>query len=247
MDNAIYIALGRQTQLFRSMDAVANNIANANTSGYKRETLYFTDYLTDGGHGEKLAYSNDIGMARSLEQGGLKNTERPLDVAIDGRGFFVVNGPSGENYTRVGNFTINSLGEMVSPQGYTVQGEGGGTIVFEPEDDNIQIGDDGVIRATNNGEVQQRGQLRVVRFGDDRSLQKLSDTLYTATASSEDATPFEDYRTVQGSLEESNVNPSLELTDMIKVSRSVTETAKMLNDLHELTRNTVSRLGRQGS
>ncbi|MGB1540088.1 MAG: flagellar basal body protein, partial [Rickettsiales bacterium] len=84
MDNGIYIALSRQMALFRDMEMTANNIANADTAGYNAEKLMFDDFLVKGGEGPKMAFTNDISSYRDLQEGPMKITGNPLDVAISG-------------------------------------------------------------------------------------------------------------------------------------------------------------------
>ncbi len=247
MDNTLYIALARQMQLFRTMDAVANNVANVNTTGYKKESVAFSEYVIDAGRRQNVAFSNDIATVRSLEQGALEITNNPLDAAIQGNGYFVVDAPEGERYTRAGNFTRNVDGELVTPQGFPVQGEGGNPILLLPGDFDIRIGQDGTIVARNGQEEVLRGQLRIVKFADQRDLDKVGDTQFTAAggAAPEPAIVFEDFKLAQGALENSNVNSVKEMTEMIRVSRRVGSTARMMQSLHDMTSDAVSRLARQ--
>lgn len=247
VDNTIYISLARQMQLFREMDVVANNVANADTTGYKGESMTFTDYVIDAGRRRDVAFSDDIATVRNLEQGPLEATGNPLDVAIQGSAYFVVDAPEGERYTRAGSFTRNTLGEIVTAQGYPVQGQGGAAIVLDPADTDIKIYDDGAVTARNNNVIEVRGQLQLVTFDDPRQLRKISDTQFGAgRAVAAPAIPGEEYTLAQGMLENSNVTPVKEMTDMITVSRSVGGLSRTMNDLHDMTQRTINRLASQG-
>ena len=129
MDNSVYVALSKQTAADRQMALIANNIANANTPGFKSESSVFAQHLTKDASGS-TAYVNDIGTLRDTSQGPLQTTGNPLDFAIQGDGFFAVQTPQGERYTRAGNFSVNGQGEMVNSDGYQVLDQGGAPITL---------------------------------------------------------------------------------------------------------------------
>ena len=126
MENAGLVALSRQMALFRQMDVIANNIANANTNGYKAENTVFAEFVKNSAEvgGEPVSFTRDMATVRDLKQGDIKPTHRQLDVALEGEGYFTVETPLGVRYTRVGSFQINQEGNLVTQQGYNVLGEG---------------------------------------------------------------------------------------------------------------------------
>lgn len=229
MDNGIYIALSRQMGLFREMDVTANNIANADTTGYTAEKMMFEDYLVKGGEGPKLAFVNDVASYRDTREGAMKVTGNPLDVAIQGPGYFMVQTPLGERYTRAGNFQIDVDGTLVTPDGYPVLDDAGQPIIFAPEDQEITIGEAGNLKV--NGE--ERGNLGVVEFDNPQMLERLNSTLFRSDIP---GNPPAESRVLHGVLEGSNVQPVLELTRMIQVSRSVGSTQKLIESQYELQR-----------
>lgn len=229
MDNGIYIALSRQLGLFRDMEVTAHNIANADTTGYNAEKVMFDDYLVKGADGPKQAYANDVATYRDTQQGRMKVTGNPLDMAISGPGYFMVQTPLGERYTRSGNFQIDSAGVLVTTDGYPVLDIGGQPIIFEPEDVDIKVGEAGNL--TVNGE--ERGQIGMVEFANPQLMERLSATLYRADGL---AQPAEESRMLHGVVESSNVQPVLELTRMMNVSRAVGSTAKLIEAQYELQR-----------
>lgn len=229
MDNGIYIALSRQMGLFREMDVTANNIANADTTGYTAEKMMFEDYLVKGGEGPKLAFVNDVSSYRDTREGAMKVTGNPLDVAIQGPGYFMVQTPLGERYTRAGNFQIDVDGTLVTPDGYPVLDDAGQPIIFAPEDQEITIGEAGNLKV--NGE--ERGNLGVVEFDNPQMLERLNSTLFRSDIP---GNPPAESRVLHGVLEGSNVQPVLELTRMIQVSRSVGSTQKLIESQYELQR-----------
>src|SRR4051812_12011563 len=132
MDNALYVGLSRQMTLRRELDIVANNIANANTTGFKVEDLMVSTEQAkpaktlDGASPVKFVI--DTGVARDFTQGAMVKTDGDFDLAIEGKGFFKIQAASGERYTRDGRFTTSPEGVLVTQAGYPVMDEGGGQI-----------------------------------------------------------------------------------------------------------------------
>src|SRR3954471_12660459 len=132
MDNALYVGLSRQIVLKRQMDIVANNIANADTNGFKVESLMTKEvpgppaFTLQGPRPVKFV--GEDGVARDFGQGGLRRTDAPLDVAIEGPGFFQVTTASGPRYTRDGGFRMDDTGRLTTAAGQPVADDGGGEI-----------------------------------------------------------------------------------------------------------------------
>lgn len=232
MDNGIYVALSRQMGLFRDMDVTANNIANANTVGYGGEKVMFDDFLvkTSPNGGPRTAFTNDISSYRDIAEGPMKVTSNPLDVAISGPGYFSVQTPLGERFTRAGNFQLDVDGTLVTPEGYQVLDEGGQPIQFEPQDREISIGEAGDIIVDG----APRATIGVFEFANPQLMERTGSTLYKA----EGAQAAVSSRVMHGTLEGSNISPVMELTHMIKVQRGVGSTSKLIDAQYELTRKT---------
>jgi flagellar basal-body rod protein FlgF len=245
MDNGIYVALSRQMGLFRDMEMTANNMANANTVGYGAEKIMFDDYLLRGQDGiannarTKVAYVNDYSSYRDTSEGAMNVTGNPLDVAIGGPGYFVVQTPLGERYTRAGNFQLDSDGTLVTSQGYPVLDNGGAPIIFEPQDREIAIGEAGDIIVDG----QPRTTLGIMEFANPQMMERVGSTLYRADGLGQPATAS---KVAHGTLESSNINPVSELTRMIQVNRSVGSTAKLIDAQYELTRKTADTWAKNG-
>ncbi len=248
MDNAGYIALSRQTALFRQMEVVANNIANAETLGYKGDKMLFSEFLAGTTAQDENSFTSDVAMSRDMKEGPLRATGNAFDAALNGENaFFAVNTPLGVRYTRVGAFKINEQNELVNAQGYTVRGEGGAPIQLDDIDVSIDIRQNGSISTISpEGIVEERGVFEVVRFDNPRFLTKLPNAMFAAEdgVAPIPAHPFQDYTVSQGVLEGSNVNPISEMTTMISVSRSVGGTANFLSDMHDLQRRAMSTITR---
>ncbi len=241
MDNTIYLAVSRQTALMRQMDVIANNIANLDTTGYRAERMLFKDYVVNAGRENEIAFSQDVASVLDTSQGEIRATHRKLDVAINGEGFFAVDTPLGERYTRVGSFQVAGDGSLVTPEGYKVKGAGG-AIQLQPDDVDIRIGEDGTILIGAGGDT--RGRINVVNFDNQQSLKRHGNGLYESEAAPRQATADE-YALVQGALEKSNVVSVKELTALIQTSRSTGTTQKIISDMHNLERRTIQTLARQ--
>lgn len=241
MENAQLINLSRQLVLRRQLDVVANNVANINTTGFKGEKLAFEEYLMPVARANAfqpgnttLSYVNDYQSNYDFTAGPTVPTGNPLDVAVNGKSWLVVQTAEGERYTRNGSFAINPQGELVTHGGDRVLGTGG-PITFADGDADIQIAADGTI-STENG---VRGRLRLVAFEDERSLKPDGDTMFTG----ENPVPSTEARVAQGVLERSNVRGVLEMTRLIDISRTYQTVAQMMQKTDELQRKAIGTLG----
>lgn len=243
MDNAIFVGLSRQMLLRREMDIVANNIANADTTGFKVESLMArtepaAPARTAGGP-QPVKFVMDDGVARDFGQGTLRQTGGTLDLGIEGKAFFKIGTADGERYSRDGRFRMDETGRIVSQAGDPLLDEGGGEVVIDPEKGAITIATDGTI---SQGD-ERVGKIGVVRFDDRSVLEKVGDNLYRNTSNLQPQ-PAPEALVRQGSLEGSNVKPIVEITRMIEVSRAYESIAKMMDSAADLSRRSVERLGR---
>jgi len=242
MDNAMMIGLSRQMILRRSMDIAANNIANVETPGFKAEQLLLeavqpSDAETaDGASG--ISYVQDWGVMRDFRDGALTQTGRPLDVAIEGEGFFTVQGEDGPLYSRDGRFAVDGGGRLVTADGRAVLDEGGGEIALDVFGSEPVIRKDGAV-TVDGAEIARLG---VVRFETLTELEKVGDGRYRAP---EDAAPqaVEIPTLRQGFVEGSNVNSVMELTNLIEISRAYGSVTRMIEDASQLHRDAIRRLG----
>lgn len=242
MDNGIYVMLSRQLALFRDMDVTSNNIANANTTGYNGEHLLFTSYLAkDVNQGDRnsLAFAHDISTYRDTANGPLTSTGNALDLAIQGDGYFALETPLGTRYTRAGNFQVDSEGQLVSVEGYPVLDSANKHIIFPENVRDIEVGENGLVKVDGD----EFATIGIYKFDNEQLLERLDSRLYKS-----DVTPkiTEDVRVAQGMLESANVKPVSELTHMIDVSRSVTNTAKFIETVYDLQRKTSNIWAQQG-
>jgi flagellar basal-body rod protein FlgF len=214
MDSPGYIVLSRLIAAQRATSVTAHNIANADTPGFRASRPVFGTVLERQrgveapSGGRDLVFAQDRATWRDATGGGLQRTGNPLDVAItDPDGFFAVETPRGERFTRAGRFTLDPEGRIVDPEGRPVLGAAGQPIQVEPGTTRIEIRGDGSV-ITPNGTV---GQLRVVRFADAQKLQAEGDRNFSAPPDMP-AEPVAQPGVVQGAMEGSNVRAVVELT-----------------------------------
>lgn len=241
MENALLIGLSRQTALRNQLDVVANNLANLNTSGFKGQSLLFEEYLMPVAEAsgfeegdQTYSYVVDYRTIFDASQGALVETGNPLDVAVNGEGYLVVQTADGEAYTRNGAFHLDQAGFLVTADGRQVLGEGG-PLQFTADDGSITIAADGTIST----EIGEKGKLRLVRFEDERALSRVGDNLFRGT----DPLPVEYPKVTQGAVERSNVEGVVEITRMIEITRSYQAVSKMLSDADDLLRKAIDDLG----
>ena len=241
MENALVVGLSAQMALNRNMEIIANNIANASTTGFKREAPLFEELLVpvDDPQGSisgggMVSFVRDWGVVRDMTAGPLEQTGGTLDVAVDGNGMLVVNTAAGERYTRDGHFKLDAQGKLVTSDGNPVLSDGG-EIVIPPGESEIKIARDGTV-STRQGAA---GKLRIVSFAAS-ALSKEGKNLYSANAP---AAPATDARVMQGMIERSNVEPVVEMTKMIEVQRAYQHSTETLNATDDIIRRAVQRLG----
>jgi flagellar basal-body rod protein FlgF len=236
---ASVIAFSRQRDLFKQLEIISNNIANAESNGFKADLAVYlkSDNLKNGNRNP----TPNLISAVDLSDGTLTKTGRDLDVAIQGRGFFSVETPLGVRYTRNGGFAINAEGSLVDAAGNSVVGDSG-TILMSAEDSSVEIGENGEIYGVNSEGRNLRGTLSVVKFEDESVLQKVGNGFFKTDSSGESATVLEDYKILQGGIESSNVNQVNQLTELIDISRTVASLARIVQDQNQMLRSAVKNI-----
>ena len=240
MQNTSYIGLSRQAALWRQLEVVANNMANANTPAFKGEQMMFREYLvptrsSERAMGSKLSFVQDVGVLRDVREGPLTKTDNPLDIAIHGDGYFQIETEGGMRYGRNGHFRLDQTGMLVNSQGFAVMNDSNQPVIFAPNETRIEIGEDGSI-TTENGRV---AKLKVVKFANDQELRSAGDGLFETT---QDPEAIERPNVVQGMMEESNVQPVVEMTHMTTIMREYEAVQKMLDSEHDRQLKAISLL-----
>ncbi len=222
MGSSIYVAASGAEARLRQLELVANNLANANTDGYKADRAAFQSFFqsalsdqdgerTQGPAGGVYVAAGAAGFDQSA--GPVRRTGAALDVAIEGEGYFVVGTEQGERYSRVGSFSVNSKQQLVGPHGKPVLGDGGPIQVSGTQTRILGNGD---IVDSDDATV---GTLRVVTFGDKQALFKQGDGLFAAK---EGHSPkaVDTVTLVEGSVESSNVQPTAEMANLVILQRA---------------------------
>jgi flagellar basal-body rod protein FlgF len=241
MDNALLVSLSQQMAAYRSMDVIANNLANLSTPAFKRESVKFEQFVqqvqpSEGQTGtQTLSFVKDTGVTRDLSEGRLESTGDPLDLAVNGKGYFVVQTAAGNRYTRNGHLTLDGSGQLVTDAGDPILGDGG-PITVAAEDGHVHIAADGTVSGVR-GEI---GKLQLVGFSDETALQKEGSSLYSSSQSP-DAPATGTIE--QGMLEISNVEPVIEISHMIDVMRAYQATASLTQSQEDLKRQAIDKLG----
>jgi flagellar basal-body rod protein FlgF len=236
MDAAGYTTLNRQSGLMREMGVVANNIANAATTGFRREGVVFSEHVEALDEGPSLSMAHASGRHADLSQSTLSQTGGMFDFAIQGNGFFLIETPQGERLTRAGSFTPSAEGELVTPDGYRLL-DAGGAPVFVPQDARgVALAGDGTLSADG----QPVAQIGLWQPADHLTLRHQSGTLFVAG----EVEPAVGATVQQGMLEDSNVEPVSEIARMIEVQRAYELGQKFLDAEDERVRGVIQTLGR---
>ena len=237
----------------RKMDTVSNNLANVNTTGFKEDQPSFREVLSKAQQvppesEEERFLSHEyldqyVGMEKSavtvdeigknFSPGPMQQTDNALDLAINNEGFFTIDTPFGQRFTRNGNFQLNSEGTIVTSDNYPVLGENGPIQVKGQE-----------IFVDYQGRVQVDGQLAdrllTVRFRNQDNLQKLGNSFFAPISSDDVPIPSEEVRVQQGMLEGSNVNTVMEMTRMISANRTYESIQKSLSSVDRMNERAIS-------
>ena len=255
---ALYIASTGMAAQERNVEVISNNIANMRTNGFKRQRVEFQDLLYQSyrrsgaqtsDQGTQVPVGIEIGSGvrtaatpRIMSQGSVTQTEKDLDLAVRGEGFFMVQLPDGRTgYTRDGSFERDSSGLLVNVDGYQVMP--GITI---PENANsLSISADGMVQAYigTDADPTQLGQLQLARFVNKAGLESIGDNNFVETASSGSAqlgTPNADGmgNVLQGYVESANVNPVTEIADLIAAQRAYEMNARVISGADEMLQAT---------
>ncbi len=237
MEASGYTTLTRQSGLMNELRVVANNIANAATTGYRQEGLIFSEYVKRIGDGASLSMAQ--GNIRNLSgiQGPLGQTGGRLDMAIEGDGYFLIETPAGERLTRAGNFTLSAVGDLVTPDGFRVLDAGGAPVFVPPDITDPGISPDGTL---SDGD-RPLAQIGIVRPIEGADLLREDGVMFRAEGG---VAPAPEARILQGFLEASNVDPIGQIARMIEVQRAYemgqsfldAENERMMNALDTFTR-----------
>lgn len=239
MESSLYVGLSRQIVLDHAMTLVANNVANANTAGYRAQNPLFQEYISKERYDkEPLSMVYDMGQYDSTQSGTIQLTGNPYDVALNGPGFMAVKSPGGDiQYTRAGNFTVNNNNELVTSSGFQVAGPGGDSIAIPAGSKEVKITKEGEVTADGN----VVGRIGVFEFDNLQELRPEGSGLYSAKTPGRPAT---ETAVIQGSLEGSNVNAIQETSRMIEILRTYQSTMRMIQNEQERQVSAIQKLAK---
>ena len=190
----------------------------------------------------EIAFVQDYGTVRNLEEGPFTPTGNPLDLALSGNAYFVVETDQGKRYTRNGHLHVNNEGRLVNATGWPILDEDDRAFDITLNDYNLTIANDGTVDSENPDREGPIGRIQVVTFENEQALRQLGDGLYTSNEDP-DQVPVEEIKMSPGMIEESNVQPIIEITRMIWTLRAYQSTQKMMETEHDLQRRAIGRLG----
>jgi flagellar basal-body rod protein FlgF len=265
----VYTALSGAIAQTQKLDTIANNLANVTTPGFKRDEQTFQEYLTanekppnviqvprvpasiesfyDMQGGDK-SYVDTAGTFTDFSQGSLKQTNNPMDVGLDGEGFFEVITPTGVKYTRHGAFKLDGHGQLVTHDGFPVLRQGAAEGGEDPTTRTIKFSGQAGITINDLGQIfegeNQIARLSVVKFPDKDQVSKIGSSLYEFKPNRQPATENIAVPSMkQGFLEMSNVNVVKEMTDMIQATRLFESTQKAISAYDSMNDKVINTLG----
>ena len=241
MDGAAYVSLSLSSAMRRDLDVTANNIANANTAGFKGERIAFEAYVASSPSGEATEFVLDTGSYVDTRQGALTQTGNPLDIALSGNGWLAYETQDGQTaYGRDGRFILNADGELQTLSGAKVLDSGGGPLTLPSDISTLKISTDGTI-STDQGPI---GEIGVFDLPEIQSYERIGAGMFVPPAGADAVTePSETTEVIQGAIEGSNVEPVHEVTRLLDVQKAYERAQSIVDNEDKLLRDALRRLG----
>lgn len=238
MQTGLYVALSSQVALERRLNTIADNVANATTTGFRATGVKFEDVVSGLGQ-DSLSFVSSGTNFLSTAGGALIQTGNPLDFAVRGDAWFAIQTPEGPVMTRDGRFTMQPDGQLVSIEGHPVLDAGGGEILLNPEGGTPTVAADGVIRQDG----QLAGAIGLFDFQPGNDFRRYGNSGVIPQGEPQPIIDQANVGVVQGYLEGSNVDPVLEITRLIQVQRAFEGVSSLLRDSENSLREAVKTLG----
>ncbi|UCG07310.1 MAG: flagellar basal-body rod protein FlgF [Desulfobacterales bacterium] len=257
MTGSIYMAANGALAYQKRLQVLSNNLANANTVGFKQDqshfqTYYLSEFLkrdtpmtTDRGVSQAPSFWFRLNTYTDHTQGPLKETGNRLDLAINGRGFFCVQTPQGIQYTRNGNFTLSADGLLITPQGWPVLGQSGEIVIERQSAFTDPQGHDFLVDQSGNVSVDGNivDKFRIVDFENSDNLEKVGDSSFIPRSPNMVESPATDFTLSQGVVELSNVNALQMMTELIEVHRGFESYQKVIRSIDEVNSKIINEVG----
>lgn len=238
MQESLYVALSSQLALEKRLDTIADNVANAGTVGFRSTDVKFEDVVTGIGSDE-VSYASAGATYLSQRNGSLRETENPFDFAIQGDAWFGIETPAGTVMTRDGRFTMRNTGQLTTLNGFPVLDSGGAPIQLDPREGAPEVSRDGVIR--QNGNLV--GAIGLFNFSPGQNFTRFENSGIIPSGEPDPVVDRMDVGVAQGFVEESNVNPVLEMTRLIMLQRAFESAAAMISQTEGTFDGAVKALG----
>ena len=238
MQDGLYVALSSQIALEKRLNTIADNVANASTVGFRATGVKFEDVVS-GLDDKALSFVTSGDTYISSTNGPLRETGNQFDFAVKGNAWFGIETPGGTVMTRDGRFTLTENGELVTIEGYPVLDAGGAPIQLDPRNGPPRAGADGSLRQGGN----LVGALGLYNFDPGPNFIRFGNSGIVPAGEPEPLVDRLDAGVVQGFLEESNVNPMLEITRLIMVQRAFENSAAMIRNTESSYDEAIKTLG----
>ncbi|SFP65814.1 flagellar basal-body rod protein FlgF [Tranquillimonas alkanivorans] len=245
MDNSTYVSISLASAMRRALEVSANNMANANTAGFKGERVVFESYMhTESGSGDGTSFVLDKGSYLDGTQGTITHTGNPLDVAVQGDGWLSYLTPTGQRaYGRDGHLTVDAQGNLMTLSGARVLDAGGGPIALPPDlNGEVTISADGAITTPQGDVIAALGLFDVPEI---QSFERIGAGMFVPPGEGDLPQPVPAIGTtvVQGAVEGSNVEPIVEMTRMMDIQKAYERSVKLMGSEDDLRKDALRRLG----
>jgi flagellar basal-body rod protein FlgF len=238
MQSGLYVALSAQVALQKRMETLANNIANSSTVGFRGEHTKFESAMSDAAS-ESVAFASPGDTYIKRDAGPLIRTDNPLDLAVRGDAWFAIQTPSGTVYTRDGRMQVTTQGDLQSIDGYPILDVGGTPLSVDPNGGPLQIGSDGMISQKN----QQIGAVGLFTIDPQAKLTRYENSGVIPDTPASPALDFSRVGVAQGFVEGANINPVLEMSQLIMVSRSFEAVSSSIGQSEDSLGEAIKTLG----
>jgi len=241
LESGLYVAVSGQLAAQRRLDTIAHNIANVNTPGFRAEEIKFDSVISNAAK-EPVAFSSSGNTFISRKTGAMVQTGNPLDLALSGDAWLAVETASGTAYTRDGRLQVSQEGQLRSINGYPVLDVSGAPIQVGPSDGPITVSADGMISQKG----VRRGAVGLFALDEKAKLVRFDNSALLSDIPGNPVVTFNSVSVQQGFLEKSNVNPMLEMTKLITLTRNFEATSSATDQFQDSLKEAIRKLGTNG-
>lgn len=238
MQSNLYVSLSGQLSLLKRLEAVAHNVANLSTPGFRAERISFEEVLSKSAT-DNTSFVSEGRSFLSTVSGPMEKTGNPLDLAVNGDAWFAINTPGGTAYTRDGRMSLSTTGELLSVQGFPFLDAGGSPLQINASGPPPTIGRDGTIVQGQ----QTLGRIGLFSIRPDATLRRSPNGSVIPSRPAEPALDFNSVSVAQGFIERSNSNPVMEMTRLISIQRTFDAISNVVSDTEEGLANAIRTLG----